>query len=166
MVRKALLWNDTRSSTAAAELVDDLGGPHRWADRVGVVPVAAITAAKLRWLVDAEPANADATALVCLPHDWLTWRLSGSADLADIRTDRSDASGTGYFAADGGGYQVDLLELALRGRRPAVPPVLGPHESAGVAGGAILGPGTTPPRHWVSAPARATALSRWAPPAW
>ena len=141
VVRKALLWNDTRSSTAAAELVDDLGGPHRWADRVGVVPVAAITAAKLRWLADAEPANADATALVCLPHDWLTWRLSGSADLADIRTDRSDASGTGYFAADGGGYQVDLLELALRGRRPAVPPVLGPHESAGVAGGAILGPG-------------------------
>ena len=111
VVRKALLWNDTRSSTAAADLVGELGGARGWADRVGVVPVASITAAKLRWLADTEPANADATALVCLPHDWLTWRLSGSADLADIRTDRSDASGTGYFAADGGGYQLMPLRI-------------------------------------------------------
>ncbi len=141
VVRKALLWNDTRSSTAAADLVDELGGSHSWADRVGVVPVASITAAKLRWLADAEPGNADATAQVCLPHDWLTWRLSGSTEGADIRTDRSDASGTGYFASAGGGYQTDLLELALRGRRPAVPPVLGPREPAGETGRAILGPG-------------------------
>ena len=75
LVRDALLWNDTRSSVAAAELVADLGGAREWADRIGVVPVAAITAAKLRWLADHEPAHADATAAVCLPHDWLTWRL-------------------------------------------------------------------------------------------
>ena len=83
VVRDALLWNDTRSSAAAAALVAELGGPGEWAKRIGVVPVAAITAAKLRWLADHEPANADATAAVCLPHDWLTWRLSGSTDIAD-----------------------------------------------------------------------------------
>ena len=83
VVRDALLWNDTRSSAAAAELVDELGGPGEWAKRIGVVPVAAITATKLRWLADHEPAHADATAAVCLPHDWLTWRLSGSTDIAD-----------------------------------------------------------------------------------
>jgi xylulokinase len=142
LVRDALLWNDTRSSAAAADLVVELGGARQWADRVGVVPVAAITAAKLRWLADHEPAHADATAAVCLPHDWLTWRLSGSADIGDLRTDRSDASGTGYFSAESGGYEPDLLALAMRGRRPVVPSVLGPREAAGqMATGAVLGPG-------------------------
>ncbi|WP_193048441.1 xylulokinase [Mycolicibacterium baixiangningiae] len=142
VVRNALLWNDTRSAAAAADLVGELGGPGAWADRIGVVPVAAITAAKLRWLADTEPDHADATAAVCLPHDWLTWRLSGSGDIGDLRTDRSDASGTGYFSAQSGEYQHDLLELAMRGRRPALPPVLGPQDVAGrTASGAPLGPG-------------------------
>jgi xylulokinase len=142
VVRKALLWNDTRSAAAAAALTDELGGASVWAERIGVVPVASITAAKLRWLADEEPANADATAAVCLPHDWLTWRLSESSDVAALCTDRSDASGTGYFAAAGGGYQLDLMELATRGRRPQLPRVLGPAEAAGrTVQGATLGPG-------------------------
>jgi xylulokinase len=142
VVRDALLWNDTRSARAAADLVADLGGPTAWADRTGVVPVASITATKLRWLADAEPQHADATAAVCLPHDWLTWRLSGSTDIADLRTDRSDASGTGYFSARDDSYQPDLLELAMRGRTPRLPTVLGPCEAAGhTRQGAVLGPG-------------------------
>ena len=141
VVRDALLWNDTRSAEAAAALVAELGALE-WANRVGVVPVAAITAAKLRWLADHEPANADATAAVCLPHDWLTWRLSGSTDIGDVRTDRSDASGTGYYSSESDAYQFDLLELAMRGRRPALPAVLGPSQQAGQAStGAVLGPG-------------------------
>jgi xylulokinase len=142
VVRDALLWNDTRSGDAALALVDELGGAAEWAARVGVVPVASMTATKLRWLADNEPKNADATAAVCLPHDWLTWRLSSSTDIADVRTDRSDASGTCYFAAEDSTYQLDLLELAMRGRRPMVPPVLGPFEAAGrTTTGAVLGPG-------------------------
>ena len=142
VVRDALLWNDTRSSGAAADLVAELGGPGEWAKRVGVVPVAAITAAKLRWLADTEPRNADATAAVCLPHDWLTWRLAQATDIADLRTDRSDASGTGYFSAEGDEYHPDLLMLALRGRNPHLPEVLGPKQTAGrTAAGAMLGPG-------------------------
>jgi xylulokinase len=142
VVRDALLWNDTRSSAAASALIDELGGAAEWAARIGVVPVASMTATKLRWLADNEPKNADATAAVCLPHDWLTWRLSGSTDIADIRTDRSDASGTCYFAAEDDSYQPDLLELALRGRSPVVPPVLGPFDTAGrTTTGAVLGPG-------------------------
>lgn len=131
VIRDVLLWNDTRSGEAAEQLVDELGGPTRWAERVGVVPVAAITVTKLRWLADHEPRHADATAAVCLPHDWLTWRLGGCTDIADLRTDRSDASGTGYYSADADSYQMDLLERAFRGRRPRVPQVLGPHDTAG-----------------------------------
>lgn len=142
VVRNALLWNDTRSDGAAEQLIGELGGSAEWARRTGVVPVAAITATKLRWLADNEPEHADATAAVCLPPDWLTWRLLGSADIADLCTDRSDASGTGYFSAEGNSYQSDLLELAFRGRRPALPRVLGPNEPAGTTShGVLLGPG-------------------------
>ncbi len=127
-VRPALLWNDVRSADAAQALVRELGGARAWAQAVGVVPLAAITVSKLRWLVDHEPRHADRTAAVCLPHDWLTWRLRGDTDIAALTTDRSDASGTGYYDAATGGYRVDLLELALRGRRPHLPAVLGPSD--------------------------------------
>lgn len=146
VVRPALLWNDTRSAPDAAELVAELGrdggdGRRAWADAVGLVPVASFTVTKLRWLARHEPENAARTAAVCLPHDWLTWRLSGSRDLADLATDRSDASGTGYWSTPQGAYRPDLLRLAL-GSEPVLPRVLGPIDSAGTtAGGALLGPG-------------------------
>lgn len=139
VVRKALLWNDTRSAGAAADLVSELGAA-AWAERVGVVPLAAITVAKLRWLADNEPANADRTGTVCLPHDWLSWRLRGETDPASVFTDRSDASGTGYFDAARDAYDTDLLELALRGRAPALPRVLAPGDAV-AAGDAVFGAG-------------------------
>jgi xylulokinase len=150
VVRDALLWNDVRSAGAAADLITELGdgneaaGRRAWADAVGVVPVASFTATKLRWLADAEPDAADRTAAVCLPHDWLTWRISADRDLATLATDRGDASGTAYWSARTGEYRLDLLERAMRGRRPAVPRVAGPAEAVGtLAGGtAVLGPGT------------------------
>ncbi len=142
VVRPALLWNDVRSADAALALVGELGGPKAWARAVGVVPLAAITVSKLRWLADNEPQHADRTAAACLPHDWLTWRLCGDTGIATLTTDRSDASGTGYYDAAGGAYRFDLLELALRGRRPQLPTVLGPSESTtgdGTTFGAGLG---------------------------
>jgi xylulokinase len=96
--------------------------------------------AKLRWLADNEPHNADRTAAVCLPHDWLTWRLRGDSDIATLTTDRSDASGTGYFDAASDNYRFDLLELGMRGRRPELPTVLGPSEST-TGGGRRFGAG-------------------------
>ena len=98
VVRPALLWNDTRSAQAALDLIDELGGPGPWVDAVGLVPVASFTVTKLRWLRDHEPENAARTAAVCLPHDWLTWKLSGAESLDTLVTDRGDASGTGYWS--------------------------------------------------------------------
>lgn len=141
VVRPALLWNDLRSALDAAALVDELGGRAAWAQAVGSAPVASFTVTKLRWLAEHEPASAERTVAVCLPHDWLTWRLAGSGILADLTTDRGDASGTGYWSWRDG-YRDDLLELAF-GRRPALPRVLGPRDSPGaLPSGALLGPGT------------------------
>jgi xylulokinase len=146
VIRPALLWNDTRSAAAAAELVAELpGGAAAWAAAVGSVPVASFTVSKLRWLAEHEPAHAAATASVCLPHDWLTWRLAGGTGMP--ATDRSDASGTGYWSAATGEYRRDLLRLALGHDDVRLPQVLGPAEAAGevarggASAGAILGPG-------------------------
>jgi xylulokinase len=105
-----------------------------------VVPVASITVTKLRWLAEYEPENAARVAAVCLPHDWLTWKLSGSHSIEDLVTDRSDASGTGYFDPRSGTYRRDLLKLAF-GRDLVLPKVLDVRQPAFADGPLILGPG-------------------------
>src|SRR5690606_11721337 len=141
VVRPALLWNDTRSAGAAADLIAELpGGAKAWAQAVGLVPVASFTVTKLRWLAHHEPEHAAKVATVCLPHDWLTWRLAGASGAPT--TDRSDASGTGYWSAATGEYRRDLLRLAFGRDDVALPEVLGPTAAAGeTASGAVLGPG-------------------------
>jgi len=147
VIRPALLWNDTRSAAAAADLIAEVGAAD-YVARTGVVPVASFTATKLRWLRDAEPENAARVAAVALPHDWLTWRLRGYGPtgesalgpvLEELVTDRSDASGTAYWSPSVGEYDRDLLTRAL-GHDAILPRVLGPAES--VKGpGFLVGPG-------------------------
>ena len=76
VVRPALLWNDLRSGPATEALVAELG-PKAWAEAIGSLPVPSFTVTKLRWMAEHEPENARRTAAVCLPHDWLTWKLRG-----------------------------------------------------------------------------------------
>ncbi|NUT99345.1 MAG: xylulose kinase [Saccharothrix sp.] len=167
VVRPALLWNDTRSAGAAADLVEELGGPAKWAEAVGNVPVASLTVTKLRWLARNEPANADRTAAVCLPHDWLTWRLAGGSSLEALTTDRSDVSGTGYWSPSTEDYRPELLELAF-GKVPVLPSVLGPGElvagrfgvGAGDNASAALGVQARPGDVVVSVGTSGTAFAR------
>jgi xylulokinase len=144
VVRPALLWNDTRSAAAAADLVGELGGPAAWAAAVGSVPVASFTVTKLRWLAAHEPDRAARVERVLLPHDWVTAQLAapGSPAATTGATDRGDASGTGYWSPATGEYRADLLRLAF-GRDLGVPRVAGPAEPVGeTRSGALLGPGT------------------------
>ncbi|MFD6952241.1 xylulose kinase [Nocardiopsis sp. TSRI0078] len=140
VVRPALLWNDTRSAGAAKDLVDELGGPAEWAGAVDNVPNNSLTVSKLRWLARSEPDNAARTTGVMLPHDWLTWRLTGAE--AEPTTDRGDASGTGYWSATENAYRPDLLARAF-GRELRVPRVAEPAEAVGrTPSGALVAPGT------------------------
>lgn len=63
-----------------------------------------------------------------LPHDWLTFRLTG-----ERATDRSEASGTGYYNAATGNYDHEILALVdpERDWAPMLPKVLGPSTPAG-----------------------------------
>ena len=142
VIRPALLWNDTRSAQAARDLAAEFPD---LAARTGSVPVASFTSTKLRWLRDAEPENAANVAAVALPHDWLTWRLRGfgpeNPRLDALTTDRSDASGTGYFDSVTGEYDREILAAAL-GHDAILPRVVAPGASAGqLPEGAVVGPG-------------------------
>ncbi|MFT4085514.1 MAG: xylulokinase [Nocardioides sp.] len=141
VVRPALLWNDTRSADAAAALTDELGAA-AWAEATGSVPVASFTVTKLRWLVEHEPEAAARTAAVCLPHDWLSWKLAGAPGPEALVTDRSDASGTGYWSPVSGEYRLDLLHRAFGRDDVVLPRVVAPAQSAlTTAAGAAIGPG-------------------------
>jgi xylulokinase len=148
VIRPALLWNDTRSAGAASDLIAEFGA-EALAERTGLVPVASFTITKLRWLRDHEPENAARVAAVALPHDWLTWRLRGFGPqgesprgpvLDELVTDRSDASGTGYWDPATNGYDRELLIAAL-GHDAALPRVLGPDEWVEDQDGRRVGPG-------------------------
>ncbi len=143
VVRPALLWNDTRSSRSALDLVAELGGPQAWAEAVGVVPLAAITASKLRWVLEHEPGSMERALTCVLPHDWLTGRILMAGDgFTGWTTDAGDASGTGYFSAADRAYRPDLVRLAA-GRDLRLPRVAGPAEIVGrTASGLAVAAGT------------------------
>jgi xylulokinase len=147
VIRDALLWNDTRSADAAAALNKELGGPAEIAKQVGSVLVASFTATKLRWLADSEKANADKVAAVALPHDWLSWQLQhakGQAlDFGNLFSDRSEASGTGYFDPTTSKYRRDILALALRTDREInLPKIISPSAFGGTTPSGIpIAPG-------------------------
>ena len=114
VIRPALLWNDTRSAKEADDLNREVGGDLEIARKVGSKLVASFTASKVRWMADHEPHNASRVASIALPHDWLSWQLQGGKDLSKLFTDRSDASGTGYFDPSTSHYREDIVRLALR----------------------------------------------------
>ena len=144
VIRPALLWNDLRSAQAALALIAERGGPRWWAEHTGNVPNASFTVSKLRWLAEHEPDHAARTAAVMLPHDWLTWRLKGGDDpgLAELITDRGDASGTGYFATASGNWLPEIAAAAI-GHPVRLPRVARPAEVVGDTDwGASVSPGT------------------------
>lgn len=152
VVRPAKLWNDTESAPEAAAMVKQFGA-ERWAKAIGSVPVAALTITKLAWLARHERAVFDRVASVLLPHDYLTYRLTGR-----LVTDRGDASGTGYWSPTENRWRTDLLDRVVghpvRGEwSDRLPEVLGPsdasdwmtasvHEILGLRGRPLCGPGT------------------------
>ena len=124
-VHDALLWNDVRSAPQARAMVEELE-ISGWVEATGSAPVTSITLTKLAWLRENVPEAAARVERVGLPHDWLVSELTGGAWI----TDRSEASGSGWFDPASGSIREDLLERWF-GAAPQVPEVLAPHASAG-----------------------------------
>ena len=148
-LRPAKLWNDTTSAPNADRLVESRGAQW-WSDTTGSVPVAAFTISKLAWVAENEPELLDRIAKIMLPHDYITYRLTGNHV-----TDRGDASGSGWYDAVSGTTVGDALSDALGSGDwdDRVPTVIGPTDSAGPIDAAVadalalphdvvVGPGT------------------------
>lgn len=143
VIRPAKLWNDTTCAPELAALREQIGAAH-WIELTGSLPTAAFTAGKLAWLAGHEQAHFAALRRICLPHDWLTLQLSGQHV-----TDRSEASGTGYYSTAEARYLGEVLALVdpARDWAPVLPRVLGSAEPAGLVTAAMaerlgLGPAT------------------------
>ncbi|MER6351972.1 xylulokinase [Streptomyces sp. NPDC001634] len=103
VIRPAKLWNDTTSAQQLERLKQRIGA-QEWIRAVGSLPTAAFTLSKVAWLAENETDNFRRLRRILLPHDWLTWKLSGR-----YVTDRSEASGTGYYNAAESRYLPELL---------------------------------------------------------
>jgi xylulokinase len=101
----------------------------------------------LRWLADSEKDNAAKVAGVALPHDWLSWQLQhGKGDALDfgkLFSDRSEASGTGYFDPTTSQYRRDILAKVLRTDREIhLPKIISPAQFGGTTPAGIpIAPG-------------------------
>jgi xylulokinase len=127
-LRAVKLWNDTTSAPDVQRLLAERG-QESWVEEVLLPLNPALTIAKLAWLARVEPEHLARIRRVMVPHDWLTFRLTG-----EYVTDRSDASGTGFYSADQGSFRPDLLTRHISGEvdwERVLPRVLGPQEAAG-----------------------------------
>ena len=124
-VRPAPLWNNV----AAAPDAGRLNGLADFAAEVGSRLVASFTIAKLAHLARTAPESLARTASICLPHDFVTFRLTDR-----LISDRSDASGTGWWSPREARSRRDLLAFAVgphEAERIAIPHVAGPQEAVG-----------------------------------
>lgn len=124
----APLWNNTASAPDAERLNEAAD----FAAGVGSRLVASFTIAKLAHLARTASETLARTEAVCLPHDYLNFRLTG-----DLVTDRGDASGSGWWSPVTGQERHDLLALACgeeTAMRLRLPEVRGPEQMAGALG--------------------------------
>lgn len=127
-LRAAKLWNDTESSVQCTRMIHEYTMAS-WVEAIGSTPTAAFTITKLAWVAENEPHLLSQIQNILLPHDYLTFRLTGRAV-----TDRSEASGTGYYTAHESRWRPDLLERFVSpdiNWDEVLPEVLGPNEPAG-----------------------------------
>jgi len=137
VIRDALLWNDLRSAKVAKDLNKEFGGDNETVKAIGSILVASFTVAKARWMAENEPENIKRLAAIALPHDWISWQLQGGVNFDKLFTDRSDASGTGYFSPTSNTYRKDLLAIALKDKKDIYLPKIAKFD--GFAGETIQG---------------------------
>lgn len=148
-VRPVKLWNDTTAGEDVQRLLGERPQTS-WVEEVLLPLNPALTIAKLAWVASHEPKNLARIRRLMVPADWLTFMLTG-----EHVTDRSNASGTGYYSAHERSWRPDLLSLHVSDAvdwEGLLPRVLGPDEAAGtvrpdiaaelgLAPGAVVGAG-------------------------
>ncbi|MET1031563.1 xylulokinase [Domibacillus tundrae] len=87
VLRKAILWNDTRTTKQCEEITETLGQKMLAITRNRVLE--GFTLPKIRWVQEHEPELFQKAALFLLPKDYVRLKMTGNAHM-----DYSDAAGT------------------------------------------------------------------------
>ncbi len=88
VIRRAILWNDQRTTRECAEIEAAVGGRDQLIRLVANPALTGFTAPKILWLRNHEPKHFERTRKVLLPKDEIRRRLTG-----EYATEVSDASG-------------------------------------------------------------------------
>ncbi len=88
VIRRAILWNDQRTSAECQEMEQRVGGRANLIRMVANPAMTGFTAPKILWLRNHEPKHFEKLAKVLLPKDEIRRRLTG-----EFATEVSDASG-------------------------------------------------------------------------
>jgi xylulokinase len=149
VIRPAKLWNDTQSATQSEALIENYGKEF-WIEKVGSLIGPSFTVTKVLWLKENEPENFAKMNKICLPHDFLTARLTNR-----LVTDRAGATCTGYFSIKEEKWNYEILS-GIDNKKDwvnSLPIVLGPEEvvskispevakKLGIKDEVVVGPGT------------------------
>lgn len=87
-LRRALLWNDQRTSEQCTQIEEKAGGRAALIDLVANPALTGFTAPKILWLRQKEPKVYDKVKRILLPKDYIRLRMTG-----EYATEVSDASG-------------------------------------------------------------------------
>lgn len=105
VLRPAILWNDGRSENEVDYLNSEIGKDFLL-DNTGNIAFAGFTAPKLLWVKNNEPGIFAKAEKICLPKDYVAYKLSGV-----FATDVSDAAGTLYFDTEKRRWSKPMLDI-------------------------------------------------------
>jgi xylulokinase len=125
-IRPALLWNDQRTAEQCAKIELAVGGRAELVRKVGNAALTGFTAPKILWVRENEPENYKKIAGICLPKDFIGFKLTGV-----FATDVGDASGTLLFDVAARRWHREVCEMNLGIDPTILPPA---YESAQVVG--------------------------------
>lgn len=105
VIRPAILWNDQRTESECRFLNNDIG-KDKLLSWTANIALNGFTAPKVLWVKQNEPENFKKIAKICLPKDYIAYKLSG-----EFATDYSDASGTLYLDVKNKKWSDDMMNI-------------------------------------------------------
>ena len=104
VLRKAILWNDQRTSAQVDE-INNIIGKDRHIELTSNPPLTGFTSPKILWVRENEPEIYEKCCKILLPKDYIRFKLTGK-----YVSDVSDASGTGLLNVSERTWSKEILE--------------------------------------------------------
>lgn len=105
VIRPAILWNDGRTQKQT-DYLNEVIGKTKLDEYTANIAFAGFTAPKILWVKENEPENFAKIKRLCLPKDYLAYKLSGV-----FSTDYSDASGMLLLDVKNKRWSKEMLDL-------------------------------------------------------